>query len=390
MKRRPSRLIVACVVLLAFLLASAFNTSYATAFAPSATDTDNDGVPNTVEVSGDTDGDGITNSVDPDDDGDGVPTINELPGGFIFADADGDTIPNYLDADDDGDRVPTIVETDGGADLYRDTDGDGQRNYLDADDDADGIPTRDETDYGSDIEKDTDGDGIPDYLDAVFVAPSADLTSLSISAGAVYPAFSPATTSYVLTPVIADGVINVTVTAATAAGSATMQIAIGGGTFIPLTSNQPSNPLQLTGCSNLITVRAINGSSTKDYTIEITRANCTAGPQGVQGDAGPAGPQGPVGISGLEQVTGTPVTILRGENGTSIATCPNGKTVLGGGFSTAVPAGSSARPEAMIVFSSMSDGTTGWKVRGTNTTSRNDGGTQLTLTAYAICAVVAP
>lgn len=394
---QSSRLIAVCVIFLAVLLAPGFHSTYANvSVLPSASDTDNDGVPNTVESPGDTDGDGLTNINDPDDDGDGVPTINELPGGFIFADADADGISNYLDADDDGDHVPTAVETDSGADLFRDTDGDGKRNYLDADDDADGILTRVETDNGSDIEKDSDDDGIPDYLDAVFAAPSADLTSLSISAGDLYPAFNPDTTSYVLTPVIAEGVSNVTISAQSESGSATMQAAINGGAFSSSTSHQPSSPLQLTGCSNLITVRVTNGPSTKDYTIEITRANCTAGPQGLQGDVGPSGLQGPqglqgpAGISGLEHVTGSPVSVLRGENGTSIATCPSGKRVLGGGFSTDVPTGSSARPEAMIVFSSMSDGTSGWLAKGTNTTSRNDGGARLTLTAYAVCGVVAP
>jgi hypothetical protein len=81
--------------------------------------------------------------------------------------------------------------------------------------------------------------------------------------------------------------------------------------------------------------------------------------------------------------------MLKGESRASMATCPNGKVVLGGGFSTSVPAGSLARPEGMIVFSSVSDGPTGWIVNGSNTTSRNSDGA-LTLTAYAICAVVAP
>ena len=407
MNHYSSRLIAACLFLLMLLIPQGIATTHARLLtnSPSQTDTDNDGVPNTQELNGDTDGDGIPDSSDPDDDGDGIPTAYEDidgDGNFFDENTDGDGIPNFLDADDDNDRVLTITETDGGANRFLDTDSDGKRDYLDPDDDGDGITTAVETSNGNNINQDTDGDGIPDYLDAVATPLSADLAALSISAGALYPSFSPGTTSYTLTPVIADEVSAVTVTAqAPNNGSPTMQVSINNGILAPLNSNQASSPLQLNGCANIVTVRVTNGSSTKDYTIGITRANCTQGPQGPQGETGatgatgPEGPQGqqgvqgPAGISGLQHVTGSPVTVLRSESQTAAATCPNGKTVIGGGFTTGVPPGSSARPEAMIVFSSASNATTGWSVSGANTTPRNNGDASLTLTAYAVCAVVA-
>jgi hypothetical protein len=400
----PSRLTATCLFVLVLLLPQGITATHANLLTPSAspTDLDNDGVPNSLEVAGDTDGDGIQNANDPDDDGDGIPTLFEdldSDNNLFDNDDDSDGKPNFLDADDDGDGVSTADETDHGTDIHRNTDGDGRRDYLDSDDDGDGILTFAETAGGTNITLDTDGDGIWDYLDAQIIPPSADLAALSISAGALFPSFSPGTTGYTLTQVIADGVSDVTVKAQPGGnGSPTMQASINGEPFAPLNSNQASSPLQLIGCANVVTVQVTNGPSVKEYTINITRANCTQGPQGPQGETGLTGPegpqgpqgvQGPAGISGLQHVTGSPVTISRGSSETVTATCPSGKTVIGGGFKTGVPPGSAARPEAMIVFSSAGDGTSGWSVSGANTTSRNDGNATLTLTAYAICAIVA-
>ncbi|WP_178984987.1 hypothetical protein [Winogradskyella helgolandensis] len=87
-----------------------------------------------------------------DDDNDGVPSISEYgPGGIDDPqDTDEDGIPDYLDIDDDGDNVKTINELDqddedGDDDPLTnplDTDGNGVPNYLDPDDDGDEIPTR--------------------------------------------------------------------------------------------------------------------------------------------------------------------------------------------------------------------------------------------------------
>ncbi len=96
-----------------------------------------------------------------EDDNDGIPA--ELEGRGAQAedgsypdaiDTDNDGIPNYLDVDDDGDNVlttaenPEYTEEDGLANA-QDTDNDGIPDYLDDDDDDDGIPTRDEESINS-------------------------------------------------------------------------------------------------------------------------------------------------------------------------------------------------------------------------------------------------
>ncbi len=97
----------------------------------------------------DTDQDGLVNLQDLDSDNDGIPDIIEVGG----TDADGDAIHDDM-ADADGDRTPDSVDADvqGGSDA----DGDGIVDLADVDENGDGIP-----DNGSD----TDGDGIRNASD---------------------------------------------------------------------------------------------------------------------------------------------------------------------------------------------------------------------------------
>ncbi|MDY7395986.1 gliding motility-associated C-terminal domain-containing protein [Aureibaculum sp. 2210JD6-5] len=164
------------------------------------TDTDNDGIPNHLDL--DSDNDGITDVTEAggtDADGDGVidgftdanndglddaTALSPLP----LPDTDGDTVPNYLDLDSDNDGITDVTEA-GGTDAdgdgiidgftdanndglddatalsplpLPDTDGDTVPNYLDLDSDNDGIT--DVTEAGG---TDADGDGIIDgFTDA--------------------------------------------------------------------------------------------------------------------------------------------------------------------------------------------------------------------------------
>lgn len=114
-------------------------------------DSDNDGIPDTVESFGvDTNGDGrIDNYSDPDNDGlsqnvdaSGV-GANYIRGsglGLGAIDTDGDGLPNYLDLDSDNDGIPDIIEAlgsdpsnDGKISLTVDVDGDGLLDALDGD-----------------------------------------------------------------------------------------------------------------------------------------------------------------------------------------------------------------------------------------------------------------
>jgi len=95
-------------------------------------------------------------SANVDVDGDGLDNIEEgwNAEGANLQDTDNDGIPDYLDVDDDGDNVETITEFANSAndpvneDGIRDTDEDGIPNYLDNDDDDDGVLTRFEVQEG--------------------------------------------------------------------------------------------------------------------------------------------------------------------------------------------------------------------------------------------------
>ncbi|WP_424493417.1 hypothetical protein [Salinimicrobium sp. GXAS 041] len=111
-------------------------------------------------------------------DRDGVPT--EMENAVIadyyvtiddveYPDTDNDGIPNYLDIDDDGDNVSTseeiAVEAENTASDLPDTDGDGIPNYLDNDDDGDGTLTIfEDWDEDGDPTDDLNDEGVPYYL----------------------------------------------------------------------------------------------------------------------------------------------------------------------------------------------------------------------------------
>ncbi len=122
-------------------------------------DSDNDGILDSVEGTVDTDGDGIPNYRDLDSDADGIPDSVEKGTGSTLLDTDGDSIPNYLDTDSDGDGISDAIEKGLNGNNPIDTDNDGTPDYLDLDSDNDGIPDSVES------ATDTDGDGIPNYRD---------------------------------------------------------------------------------------------------------------------------------------------------------------------------------------------------------------------------------
>lgn len=129
----------------------------------SPTDTDNDGIPDVVEsATADRDGDGIPNQADADSDNDGIPDGVEAGPGPGQRDTDGDGTPDYLDRDSDNDGIPDAREAGAEPAVPADTDGDGIPNYRDLDSDADGLPDRLE---GGVTGVDTDGDGIDNAFD---------------------------------------------------------------------------------------------------------------------------------------------------------------------------------------------------------------------------------
>lgn len=179
-------------------------------------DSDNDGIPDLVEVGGiDTDGDGKIDGLN-DSDNDGIPDAVDVDftgGGDIDddgiddafdasetggADADGDDIIDSADPDRDGDGTPNTYDTDpDNAAVFTstlivlDTDGDGIGDAYDIDSDGDGIPDIVEAggvdtngDGKVDNLTDTDNDGFADVSDSdnggtAYVIPDSDSDGIS-------------------------------------------------------------------------------------------------------------------------------------------------------------------------------------------------------------------
>ncbi|NRB40619.1 MAG: hypothetical protein HRU20_19490 [Pseudomonadales bacterium] len=127
-------------------------------------DSDNDHIPDVIELDGDSDGDGDSDYMDIDSDNDGIPDIIESRTGYI--DSDGDGIDDIFDADFSG--------IDNNADNIKDnakaidSDADGLPDYLDTDSDNDRIPDTLE----ATLSQDSNGNGIDDAFDVAYTGGS--------------------------------------------------------------------------------------------------------------------------------------------------------------------------------------------------------------------------
>jgi hypothetical protein len=101
---------------------------------------------------------------------------------------------------------------------------------------------------------------------AATLSSDATLSSLGISSGTLTPAFASGTTSY--TDSVANSVSSVTVTPTTNQANATVKV-----NGVAVTSGSSSGAITLNVGSNAITtlVTAQNGTTTKTYTIVVTR-----------------------------------------------------------------------------------------------------------------------
>lgn len=179
--------------------------------AVTCTDSDSDGICDSLPASVDFDGDGIANQLDLDADGDGISDLIEGGGtdgdddGLVdgFADLNGNGVddglealplpipntdgmdgPDFLDLDADDDGLTDALEggledADGdgrpdaaGTPTLPDTDGDGTPDYQSVDSDGDGIEDVIEAHDPGTVpsDADTDGDGIDDAFDPDCVA----------------------------------------------------------------------------------------------------------------------------------------------------------------------------------------------------------------------------
>ncbi len=129
-------------------------------------DSDNDGIPDSVEGNIDSDADGTADYRDTDSDGDGISDAYEAGSDPTNpVDTDGDGNEDFRDSDSDDDTIPDSVEAGSDPTNPVDSDNDGTDDFRDIDSDGDKIP--DEIEAGSDPTNpvDSDSDGVPDYLD---------------------------------------------------------------------------------------------------------------------------------------------------------------------------------------------------------------------------------
>ncbi|RVU24229.1 hypothetical protein EOJ36_09930 [Sandaracinomonas limnophila] len=128
-------------------------------------DSDDDCIPDYVELTRDIDGDNRPNYRDKDSDGDGIPDMAEAGSCSHPFDTDKDGAPDYLDLDSDNDGIPDSVEKGADGNNPVDTDKDGTPDFRDLDSDNDGIPDTVEKGADGNNPVDTDKDGTPDYRD---------------------------------------------------------------------------------------------------------------------------------------------------------------------------------------------------------------------------------
>ncbi|MEZ7498527.1 fibrinogen-like YCDxxxxGGGW domain-containing protein [Flavobacterium sp. Arc3] len=102
-----------------------------------------------------------------------------------------------------------------------------------------------------------------------FLSTNADLSALTLSNGTLSPSFATATIAY--TASVINTTTSITVTPTKSDANATIQVQVNGGGYTTVTN--ASGALSLNGGSNTIDVKvtAQDGSTTKTYTIIVTR-----------------------------------------------------------------------------------------------------------------------
>ena len=103
-------------------------------------------------------------------------------------------------------------------------------------------------------------------------ASNANLSNLVSSGGALVPTFDSATTAY--TQSVANTTTSLTVNPTFADSNATATVSLNGGTATPIANGATSSPLTLNVGDNTVavTVTAEDGTTTKTYTLTVTRA----------------------------------------------------------------------------------------------------------------------
>ncbi|QYR21492.1 cadherin-like beta sandwich domain-containing protein [Paenibacillus sp. sptzw28] len=165
---------------------------------------------------------------------------------------------------------------------------------------------------------------------------SADLSYLALSEGSLNPAFASGVTSY--TAGVGNSVVSVKVTPTTADPNATVTV---NGKLVA--SGAPSGPIPLNPGDNpiTVTVTAQDGTTTKTYSLNVTRAARTNAD--LSNLALSSGSLSPVFASGVQSYsatvasTVTSVTVTPTASDLNATLTVNGKAVASGAASAAIP-----------------------------------------------------
>jgi hypothetical protein len=118
--------------------------------------------------------------------------------------------------------------------------------------------------------EDSNGDDI--IVNGTVISGDANLSGLVLSSGTLSPTFASGTTAY--TANVSNATSTITVTPTRNEPNATIQVRVNGDSYATVTSGTASSSLALNVGSNTVdvVVTAQNGSTTKTYTITVTRA----------------------------------------------------------------------------------------------------------------------
>ncbi|QYR21853.1 cadherin-like beta sandwich domain-containing protein [Paenibacillus sp. sptzw28] len=184
---------------------------------------------------------------------------------------------------------------------------------------------------------------------------SADLSYLALSEGSLNPAFASGVTSY--TAAVANSVVSVKVTPTTADPNATVtvngKLVAGGAASAPIPLNPGDNPIT-------VTVTAQDGTTTKTYSLNVTRAAGTNAD--LSNLALSSGSLSPAFASGVQSYTAsvannvTSVTVTPTASDLNATLTVNGKAVASGAASAAIPL--SVGDNRIDVLVTAEDGTT--------------------------------
>ncbi len=199
-------------------------------FDKNDTDSDNDGIPDSIEdngeaidPSGDDDDDGIANYRDANIAGSlSDATDSNSDGVFDVFDTDLDGYPDFLDLDSDNDgiwdaveayqgSVPNGLDQTSGQFTLNDPDNDGLMNYIDSSPAASGgtstlaNPDTDGDGFRDYVDIDSDGDGIVDIIESQSTASALALTNLDDDGDGIDNAFDPDQGGTLITPINSDG-----------------------------------------------------------------------------------------------------------------------------------------------------------------------------------------